>query len=182
LIELGMTLARLAVIGLIAIGVSGLLAALLGATLGETFVAGDASGVSYTQARCADNLEYQPGAGTCARAATLHHYGEIVDDRIGAGVLGLLTLGAYLLFRRRGWATTRRLPDGFAATIGVSVFGLAAAGLLFLSLGQIALGGTVGVGGYLSGGLVSLAVACVFGITLLRTLLASSAGASPAAR
>jgi hypothetical protein len=48
---------------------------------------------------------------------------------------------------------------------------VAAAGLLFLSLGQIVVGGdAAGTGQYLSGGVISAALATGFGLTLLRTL------------
>ncbi len=170
LVELAGVFTRLAAIGLLAIGMSGLFAGLLGTLFGETFVAGDAPGVTYTQARCADYLEYEPGARTCEQAATLHHYGEIVDYRIAAGIIGLLVLVGYLLARKRGWTTTPHLPEGFAATVGASVFGLAAAGLLLQSLNQFVVGETAGVGGYLSGGVVSLVVACGFGLSLARLL------------
>src|SRR5947207_3205365 len=84
-----------AAVGLIAVGVSGLLAAVFGAALGRDFVAGDRPGVTSTSARCADLREYAPGANTCRDAATIHHYGEIVDYRIAAGLLGLGLLCAY---------------------------------------------------------------------------------------
>ncbi|MDP9295967.1 MAG: hypothetical protein M3O88_04635 [Actinomycetota bacterium] len=176
LLELASVLTRLAAIGFLAIGLSGLLAGLFGALFGETFVAGDAPGVTYTQARCADYFEYQPGSRTCEQAATLHHYGEVVDYRVAAGILGLLVLAGYLLAHRRGWTATPNLPQGFAATIGVGVFGLAAAGLLLQSLNQFVLGETAGVGGYLSGGVVSLVVACGFGLSLFRLLFKRSEG------
>jgi hypothetical protein len=177
LLELASTLMRLVAIGFLAIGLSGVLAGLFGSLFGETFVAGDGPGLTYTKARCADYFEYQPGARTCEQAATLHHYGEIVDYRIAVGILGLLVLAAYLFARRRGWTATPHLPPGFAATIGVSVFGLAAAGLLLQSLNQLVLGETAGVGGYLSGGIVSLAVACGFGFSLFRLLFRRSESA-----
>jgi hypothetical protein len=177
--ELAGAFTRLAAIGLLAIGLSGLLAGLLGILFGEAFVAGDAPGVTYTQARCADYFEYEPGSRTCEQAATLHHYGEIVDYRIAAGILGLLVLLAYLLARRRGWTATPHLPESFASTVGASVFGLAAAGLLLQSLNQFVVGETAGMGGYLSGGFVSLVVAFSFGLSVLRLLFRSMGASSP---
>jgi hypothetical protein len=46
-------------------------------------------------------LEYFPDAGGCARAAVLHHWGEVVEYRVAVGVLGLPVLGAAMLWRRR---------------------------------------------------------------------------------
>jgi hypothetical protein len=63
-------LAGVAAVGLIAIGVSGLLAEGLGALFGRAFVAGDLPGVAYTQERCAELLEYVKGPATCGEAAT----------------------------------------------------------------------------------------------------------------
>ena len=59
----------------------------MGRAYGRPFVSGDRPGVSYTHARCADYLEYEPRAATCERATTLHHFGETVGYRIDAGAL-----------------------------------------------------------------------------------------------
>jgi len=131
--ELAAAMTWLAAVGLIAIGVSGVLSALFGATLGQDFVAGDRPGVSYPAARCAEFREYAPGATTCGDAATIHHYGEIVDYRIAAGLLGVALLGVYLFARRRHLTQTPHLPDAFTSTVGLSVFGLAGGALLAFS-------------------------------------------------
>ena len=169
--ELAIAMTWLAAVGLIAIGVSGLLSAVFGAAFGESFVAGDRPGVGYAAARCAEFREYAPGAATCHEAATVHHYGEIVDDRIAAGLLGLALLAAYLIARRRHLTETPHLPRAFTSTVGVSLFGLAGAALLALSADLALLGNSSSVGQYLSGGIVSAAAAGVFGWSLLSTLL-----------
>lgn len=163
---------RLAATGLLAIGVSGALAGGMGASFGKTFVAGDPSDITYTKARCADYFEYEPSARTCEQAATLHHYGEVVFYRLAAGVLGLMVLGAYLWARRRwAWVSERgALPEGFEATVGATLFGLAAALLLGQSASQLAIGETRGTGAYLSAGIVSVAVAGTFAWSLYRSL------------
>ena len=169
--ELAIAMTWLAAVGLIAIGVSGVLAVVFGATLGQDFVAGDRPGVTYTPARCADLREYAPGANTCREAATVHHYGEIVDYRIAAGLLGIGLLGAYLFARRRHLTETSHLPAAFTSTVGVSVFGLAGAALLAISANLAVLGDPSSVGQYLSGGIVSAVVAAAFGWSLVSTLL-----------
>jgi PadR family transcriptional regulator PadR len=90
------------------------------------FVAGDLPGMTYTPERCAEFLEYFPDAGSCAKAAALHHWGEVVEYRVAAGVLGLLVLGAFLLWRRRARPPEYLgvLPDGFAATVATSLYGV----------------------------------------------------------
>jgi hypothetical protein len=78
-----------------------------------------------TPQRCAEFLEYFPNAGGCEQAAALHHWGEVVEYRVAVGVLGLLVLGAFLLWRRRPDRRDPRylgvLPDGFSATVATSL-------------------------------------------------------------
>ena len=142
-------------LGLVAIGLSGLLAAAFGAVRGWEFVAGDPAGLSYSAERCAQYLRGVPGAGSCRAAALVDHYSEVVDQRIVGGVLGLLVLLAYVLWRRRGGVPVSRLLLG---GIGVASFGLAA-------LAQLASASTAWsldqgrVGALLAGGIVSLLLA-----------------------
>jgi hypothetical protein len=175
LVQLGLALALVGAVGLLAIGASGLLAAGMGAAFGKGFVAGDQPGVTYTPARCADFREYHPEAASCEAAATAHHFDEVVGDRVAAGVLGLLLLGAVCLAGprlRRGAAPA--LPAGFAATVGASLSGVAAAGLLLLGLGAWAFGGGSGAGQYLSAGLAALLAFAGFAVALLRALRAGA--------
>src|SRR5436190_11734868 len=60
LTQLVMAMLLLGSIGMIAIGVSGLVAAGMGSAWGKSFVAGDPPGITYTAARCADFFEYHP--------------------------------------------------------------------------------------------------------------------------
>ncbi|MFU8871597.1 permease prefix domain 1-containing protein [Micromonospora sp. SL4-19] len=152
----------LGALGLLAIGVSGLLAEVLGRLFGPHLVAGDAPGVTYTAARCAEFLRYAPGSSTCARAAEVHHWGEVVEYRVAAGLLGLLALALYTALRRRGPLRAARWtpPTPPLALVAVAVFGLAAALLTLPVLAQAALGDSAGIGANLSAGLVA-AVAAV---------------------
>lgn len=172
--QLVLALIFLAGVGLVAVGISGALAGGMGAMWGKAFVAGDPAGTTYTPTRCADFAEYHPEATTCARAAAAHHFDEVVQYRLGAGVLGMALLGCYLVVRRSRRAArllaisdgVGLLPHGFVATVGTAVFGVGAVGLLGQSLGQMVGGDSGGAGAYLSGGLVSLA----FGLTFLSGL------------
>jgi hypothetical protein len=173
--ELARAVVLLGGVGLIAIGVSGLVAELLGRVFGAGFVAGDLPGVTYTQQRCAEFLEYFPDAGGCEQAAALHHWGEVVEYRVAVGVLGLLVLGAYLLWRRgRGGQQPRYLgvlPDGFAATVATSLYGVAAAVLALETLDALLVADGSGAGQWLSAAVVALAMAAGYGSSLYRTVL-----------
>jgi len=164
----------LGAIALVAIGVSGLIAELFGRVFGARFVSGDLPGTTYTADRCADFLEYFPRAGSCAHAAELHHWGEVVEYRVVAGVLGLLVLGGYALWhrRRREPSYLGVLPDGFSATVATALYGVAAAGLLLESLNGYVAGSGIGSGQWLSGAIVSLAMAAVYAVSLYRAILA----------
>jgi hypothetical protein len=173
-VELGLALTRLAVAGLLAIGISGVVAGIFGWAFGRSFVAGDPPGVTYTAARCADFLEYSPGATTCREAAEWHHYGEIVQYRLATGLLGVLLLAAYALARRKLRGDPTALPPGFEATIGTAMYGAAALYLLATSMNGALVHETAGIGGWLSGGLVAAIMAAVYGIALYRVLLRRS--------
>ncbi|MGH8884352.1 MAG: hypothetical protein ACRDYX_04110 [Egibacteraceae bacterium] len=88
------------------------MAELFGQSFGMAFVSGDAPGVTYTPQRCAEYLEYVPDAGSCGAAATVHHFGEVVEYRVALGTLGLIGLLTLLTARR--WATVggSRRPCG----------------------------------------------------------------------
>jgi hypothetical protein len=155
-------------VGLIAIGISGLFAAVGDAALGHRFVA-DELDRSYSAARCTELREYAPHARTCLDAAAVHHASEIVDYRVAAGVLGLLVLGVWAALRRRD----RGLPPPpvLVPAVGVTAFGLAAGALVVLSADSLVLDGVRGgAGAWLSGAIVAMAVASGFGHRLVALL------------
>jgi hypothetical protein len=149
------------VVGLLALGMSGLLSELFGRLFGAGFVAGDAPGVTYTPARCADYFEYFPHAATCNAAAALHHWGEVVQGRIALGVLGLLALGGWWLIRRRGalrdggW----RPPATLVALVTTALAGGVAVVLLPITLMGLAFGDHQGAGANIADGSVAAVVA-----------------------
>jgi len=176
---LGQLVGRCAVlvgIGLVAVGLSGVLAAGAGAVVGRSWVAGDPPTVHYSASRCAEFLEYEPHAGSCELAATEHHFGEIVDYRIAAGLVGASLLGGCALLTRRRWRLFRtdRLPVAFDATVASVLFGVAAAWLIAYGLDQQRLG-YQGVGFYLSGGVVAFAAAVLASFRFVRVTTAASA-------
>jgi hypothetical protein len=148
-------------IGLIAVGLSGGVAELLGRWRGPSFVAGDAPGVTYTGQRCAEYLALFPGAGTCTDAAALDHWGEVVQSRVAAGILGVLALFALWLARRStrlgGPAWT---PPAAAVAIPLAVaFALAGVGLGGIGAMELAFGTNSMVGANLAAGLVGILAA-----------------------
>jgi hypothetical protein len=159
----------LGAVALVAIGVSGGVAAVFGLVGGRNFVAGDPPGTRYSAARCADYLEYEPHARTCEQAATEHHYGEVVGYRLAVGVLGLFALGAVGLVRRRrpNLVATDHLPVAFDDTVAVIAFGGAALVLLGNGVDQLLLGND-GAGGWLSGGGVAFAATGWFALRFLQ--------------
>jgi hypothetical protein len=174
--DLFVSLWLLGSIGLLAIGASGLLAGLLGGTFGADFVAGDMPGVTYTPARCADFDRLHPEAGDCTAAAIAHHYDEVVEYRVAAGVLGALSLAVWFGLRAtlRGNEGTSTLPRTFTSTVGASVFGVAALALLGLGSMQVLFRYANQTGALLSGGIVSGALAIYFAVSLLRELHAEA--------
>ena len=173
--ELARAAVLLGAVGLVAIGASGALAELLGRLFGAAFVAGDLPGMTYTPQRCAEFLEYFPDAGSCAKAAAVHHWGEVVEYRVAVGVLGLLVLGALTLWQRRRRGQEPQylgvLPDGFSATVATSLYGVAAAVLALQSLDSFLVAGGDGTGQWLSGAIVAAALAIAYGIALYRIVL-----------
>jgi hypothetical protein len=168
-IELIFAAIRLVAIGLIAVGISGIIAWGLGAVAGKAFVAGNPPGVTYTTARCREFLEYVPHARSCAAAATAHHFNEVVWYRLAAGVLG----GA--AFVALGWARRRRQPqelqpETFVPTVAAAVFGIAGIGLIGQGVDNVILKPGGGGGSYLSGGVVALVVASWFTIPIFKAL------------
>lgn len=170
------TVVLLAGFGLVAVGASGALAGALGGMFGEAFVSGDPPGVTYTPQRCAELHVLASQAVDCAQAAVVHHFDEIVFQRVDAGILGVLVVGVSWLVRRltgrRGDppAPPSRLPDGFVPVAGAALFGVGALASLGLGAAQLLAGLSDGVGELLATGTVSLVAFVGFAVPLLRTI------------
>lgn len=169
LTDVAMSAWRLGSIALLAVGASGLVAAAMDAVFGRHFV-GAAGGGPLPAASCRYWLTLWPSAHSCAQAYALESSSDAVSLRVFAGFTGLILLGGYYLARRRGW-TRGVLPDGFAPTIAMSLFGAAGLGLLVLAGSHATIGFKEGPGFYLSGAVVALATAAAFAVQVQRTLL-----------
>jgi hypothetical protein len=169
LADVAMSAWRLGSIALIAIGVSGLVAAAMEVPFGRPFV-GAAGRGPQSAAACRYWLGNWPGAHSCAQAYLLESSSDAVALRVFAGLAGLVLLGGYRLARRRGWLHGV-LPDGFAPTVGMSLFGAPGLGLLVLAAARVTLGFPAAPGFFLSGAPVALALAAAFGFQVHRSLL-----------
>jgi hypothetical protein len=164
----------LVAVGLLAVGVSGALAAASRAAWGDRFVAGNAPDVRYTASRCADLREYEPDASSCAAAAAAHQSDEVVTYRSALGLIGALVLGAWALARRRDRGAA--LPPTLVPAIGVTAFGGAAAALSLVGIDTIVrYGSHAGAGQWLGGALVAGTVAAWFAAKLADELAIGAA-------
>lgn len=155
---------KLAGIGLIAVGISGLVVLLMNLAFGRAFTGQAPAGVSFHKAACAYWMSLWPGAHTCAAAHMLEASSDAVALRAGAGVMGAAVLMAYGIVRhvqrRRGRGPVVVLA-GYFPLLATAVFG---AGALGLALAQLT-GFTVaqGPGTYLSGAIVAAVAAAWYG-------------------
>jgi hypothetical protein len=151
---------RLSAVGLIAIGVSGVIAWLWASIAGAGAVFADAPGTHYDAASCAHYLAVQPTARSCAAAALLEGRDDALVQRAAAGILGVLLLAASLWWQRRAGGS----PDGSridlrapAALVAATVFGAVGIGLTGYGIDRAVV--NTGGGQWMSAGVVAIAVA-----------------------
>lgn len=138
--------------GLVAIGLSGGVIAVMNALFDRSFVGG------------ATVL----GFGGSSDAETAH---DAVVLRVLAGIVGLIVLAGYVA-ARRCTKPVSVLPDGLVDALGAAAFAAAALVLTGATVDQAVTGtGGHGVGFYLSGALVSLAATVLFCTRATRALL-----------
>jgi len=161
----------LGAVGALAVGVSGLVAALLGAIGGSRFLA-DNPGRLLSASDCARWLGADPGALSCHQAAVADWAAETVYYRLAAGLFGAVALAVFIVARRRlgrlgHWTV---LPAAVVDTIALTLFGAAGAVLLAMGVSTVVVSSGHGAGQWLSAAPVALAAAAVFGWRLLRDL------------
>jgi vacuolar-type H+-ATPase subunit H len=167
---------RLGAIGLVAVGASGLIAGLMNALFGRSFVGGAPGAARYPVADCQRWLSLWPHAHSCAQAVMLENSSDAVSLRLVAGVLGVATLATYHLARRR---SRDLLPDSFTPTVAMTLFG--AAGLVLAAISvdgtvRSGLGTAAGAGFYASGAIVALVLALRYARQLHRSILQQARG------
>jgi hypothetical protein len=161
----------LGAVGLVAVGVSGLVAAVMNQVFGREFVGGAPATAGFPASACRHFLAVQPAAHSCAQAAMLENSHDAVSLRLLAGVAGLILLAAYYLASRAGRRSRNALPGSFVPVVAVSVFGAAGLGLVWLASNDAVVGRSAGPGFYLSGAIVALAMAAAYARPLHRSLL-----------
>lgn len=139
--------------GLVAVGISGLVALVMNVWAGRSFVGG---------------VTVFPGQGPGPSVQ------EVADDavvlRVIAGLVGLLLVLGYLAWRRHT-DSPPLLPPGLVDALGAAAFAAGTAGLAIVSADQAAQTGTPGVGFPLSGALVALPATVYFCARAARALL-----------
>ncbi len=147
--------------GLVAVGLSGLVALVMNVWAGRSFV----GGVTVFQGQ---------GAGPSVQ--------EVADDavvlRVIAGLAGLVLLLGYLAWRRR-ISSSPLLPPGLVDALGAAAFAAATAGLAIVSVDQAIQTGTPGVGFPLSGAVVALPASVYFCVRAARALLPQATSPDP---
>jgi hypothetical protein len=155
---------KLAGIGLIAVGISGLVVLLMNLAFGRGFTGQAPAGVSFQKADCAYWMNLWPGAHTCATAHMLEASSDAVVLRVGAGMMGAALLVAYSVVRyvqrRRGRGPVVVLA-GYFPLLAACVFSVGALGLALAVLTGFTI--TQGPGAYLSGAIVAAAAAAWHG-------------------
>jgi hypothetical protein len=154
---------KLAGTGLVAVGVSGLIVALMNHAFGRAFTGQAPAGVSFQKADCAHWMSLWPAARTCATAHMLEASSDAVVLRVGAGVMGIALLVAYGVVRhgQRRLGKGPVVLAGYFPLLAACVFG---AGALGLALAQLTGFGIMqGPGTYLSGAFVAAAAAAWYG-------------------
>lgn len=161
--------APLVAVGLLAIGVSGLVARLMVTVWSSTTVFADPPGTRYTASDCHYWLSIHSHAPTCNAAYIAESMADSLQARYAAGVLGVALVVALLLWRRRRPARPV-LPAMVLPFVGLVAFGLVGLGLLALGLDDVRIADGHGAGQWLSGAVVALPVAAYYALRFAVTL------------
>jgi hypothetical protein len=152
----------LGAVGLLAVGVSGLLAGVMSVAFGRGFVGAQLP-----------NWVSGPGGHPAGVAENAH---DAVALRALAGVVGLVVLVALWAMRRaRPGTRLRLLPLAYVDLTGLVAFGGATLALGAGSIDQLVNHSGRGAGYFLSGAIVSVVGMAVFGVRAVRNLLAQRA-------
>ena len=182
LVRMCVSLALVAGIGLLSIGIAGQVAGVLGSAIGKQYFAGSAPGTTYTAQRCSEFAQFTgeavPASGDCEALAVDHHFDEQWRNADIALALGVVVLGAH-------WWARRKLRTGAGSELGPRVataLGMAAFGrrplLLLFGIASV-VASAHGYGAmYVVDGLVAMVFFAVFlrpGARSVRALAASVA-------
>ncbi len=167
------TLLRLAAAGLIAMGVTGLVARLVAAVSSTAGVYGFPAGVQPSASSCRYWLSIHPAVAGCRQAATLEASADVTLTLGGAGVLGVCVCLALAVRRRRGAHPVVVLPPVLGPALGAALFALAAIGTALLAASDAVVLSTWGAGLYWTAAATCTAAALGSTGLLIRALPAS---------
>lgn len=170
----GLGLVVLPLVGVIfvAIGVSGVLAAVLGATLGHEYVVELLREVAVTPERCVELMRLEPEAASCAAALSEHKYEELISFRFLAGVLGALMIVVHFFITRK-WTRAGNHPVrevGTGPALGLGAFAAATLLMALIAFASGNFSGNNAPGEWLSATAVSAAFSIAYFILLVRNL------------
>lgn len=154
---------------MVAIGASGLVAAVFNRLAGPSFVGGAPAGTRFSDAHC-KHWQAIWHVATCSRAAMLESSSDAVSLRLLAGIGGLLVLAGYLA-ARRVTRTRGPLAGPVPPVLVAGCFGTVTVGLVLLAgrLVPAPLLPAAGPGWSLSGALVTAALTFRYVIVTRRT-------------
>jgi hypothetical protein len=163
-------LAPLLGIGLVAIGISGLVARAMTSLWGLRFMFADPPGTTYPASSCRYWMSLHPRAATCTSAYLSESLTDGLNARYAAGLLGLVVLAVIAVRRRLRRAPLISLPMPSTALIAVAVFCAAAVALAALAADAIRVSHGNGAGQWLSAAVVAVLVAVSYGLAYLRSI------------
>lgn len=156
-------------VGLVAIGISGVLARLMTALWGRSFVFADPPGARYSASDCQYWLSLRPNSGSCANAYLAEAVADGLQARYVAGILGLITLAIVAIRRRRRGLPVLMAPPVLTSFTGAALFLAATAALIGLGTDAMRISGGNGAGQWLSGAVIAFPVAIAYGVAFLRS-------------
>lgn len=156
-------LAPLAGVGLVAIGLSGLVARLMTGLWGLRFMFADPPGTRYSAGECRYWLFLHPHAGSCTSAYLAESLADGVHTRYAAGLIGLALLSIVAITRRRRGIRSFGRPTALTAFTAASLFAAAAIALIGLGADDLRVSGGNGAGQWLSGAVVAIPLAVLYG-------------------
>lgn len=174
------TLVRLTAAGLIAMGITGLVARVVAAVSSTAAVYGFPAGTQPPVSSCRYWLSVHPGIVGCQHAAALEASSDVTLTLGAAGLLGAFVALALAAHRPRS-ARPVVLPPALGPAVGAAVFGLAAVGSAVLAASDAVVLSTWGAGLYWTAA-ATCAAAAVGSTGLLIQALPASYTAAPAAR
>lgn len=161
----------LALVGLVAVGMSAVIARVVAVLTSTQWVYGAPAGLHISAAQCAHWLGVQPSATNCGTAAALENSDDSFLFTLAGVVAGLaligVAVGGALLVRRTLRVAPRRVPRTVVWAVGATAFGGAGLALLAGGLGDVVALGHRGQGLWYIEGSIALAIGLYFAARLV---------------